>query len=171
MTQGKQGDTRTIVSMQNENGTGVLHMDDVYDTDIDDLWSALTKPDRLARWIVRVDGDLGVGGDFEANFVSGWEGRGTVDVCEPPRRLLVTTTQDGGTVTTIEAQLSADGERTRLIIEERGTLISELAAHGAGWQAHIEDLVAYLDGRPTSDWETRWHELSPVYEELATDLG
>ena len=37
-------------------------MEDRYDTDIDDLWSALTDPRRLARWVAEVDGDLRLGG-------------------------------------------------------------------------------------------------------------
>jgi uncharacterized protein YndB with AHSA1/START domain len=30
----------------------------VYDTDAADLWAAVTEPDRLARWLAPVDGDL-----------------------------------------------------------------------------------------------------------------
>ena len=40
------------------DGKGVVRIEDRYDTDIDDLWSAITSPDRLARWIGRVEGDL-----------------------------------------------------------------------------------------------------------------
>ena len=35
---------------------------DVYDTDLADLWSAITEPDRLARWVATVEGDLRLGG-------------------------------------------------------------------------------------------------------------
>ncbi|HEV2451404.1 MAG TPA: hypothetical protein VGS62_05715 [Streptosporangiaceae bacterium] len=37
--------------------------------------------------------------------------------------------------------------------------------HGAGWQAHIEDLAAHLAGRPAADWRTRWAELAPAYQD------
>ena len=40
--------------------TGTVHVEDVYNTDIEDLWGAVTDPERLARWIARVDGDLRV---------------------------------------------------------------------------------------------------------------
>ena len=33
-----------------EDGMGVVRVEDRYDTDIDDLWSAITEPARLARW-------------------------------------------------------------------------------------------------------------------------
>lgn len=114
-------------------------------TDIDDLWSAITDPDRLARWVADVDGDLRPGGEFHAFFTSGWEGPGRVEVCEPPRRLLVTMSPgQGEDETVIEAELVTDGHHTVLVIEERELPLDELAAHGAGWQAHVEDLAPQL---------------------------
>lgn len=66
--------------------------------------------------------------------------------------------------TVIEAQLSAEGDQTRLVIEERGLPLGELAAHGAGWQAHVEDLAAHIAGRAAADWRSRWTELTPPTE-------
>lgn len=36
-----------------------------YSTDTKDLWSALTEPDRIARWFMPVSGDLREGGSFQ----------------------------------------------------------------------------------------------------------
>jgi uncharacterized protein YndB with AHSA1/START domain len=55
---------RVMGSMRDEDGTGTVRMQDRFDTDIDDLWSALTEPGRLARWIAEVKGDLRLGGIF-----------------------------------------------------------------------------------------------------------
>jgi uncharacterized protein YndB with AHSA1/START domain len=154
------------------DGSGVVRMEDRYDTDIDDLWSALTDPPRLARWLADIEGDLRVGGEFHASFTSGWEGPGRVDVCEPPRHLRVTMAPgQGDDETVIEAELVSAGDQTRLVIEERGLPLDELATHGAGWQAHVEDLAAHLAGRRRVDWRTRWTELTPSYRERADDLG
>jgi len=43
-------------------------MEDGFDTDIEDVWSALTDPRRLARWIGEVEGDLRLGGEFAFVF-------------------------------------------------------------------------------------------------------
>jgi uncharacterized protein YndB with AHSA1/START domain len=165
MTNSESG--RVTGTLHSMGGVGVVRMEDRYATDIEDLWSALTKPDRLTRWIADVEGDLSVGGTFHARFTSGWEGPGRVDVCEPPHRLLLT--MDPGTPdeTVIEADLRTDGAHTQLVIEERGIPVPELAAHGAGWQAHVEDLGAYLGGRTRADWRTRWAELTPAYSAQA----
>lgn len=146
------------------DGRGAVRMEDLYDTSADDLWAALTIPDRLARWIAVVSGDLRVGGAFHARFTSGWEGPGRVEVCARPERLLLVMTPGTADETQIEATISPAGDRTRLVIEERGISIGDLPGHGSGWQAHVEDLGAHLAGREPRDWHTRWLELTPSYE-------
>jgi uncharacterized protein YndB with AHSA1/START domain len=164
---------RIVGTLRAEDGTGVVRMEDRFDTDIDDLWSALTDPGRLARWLGEFEGDLRLGGEFRARFfASGWEGTGRVDACEPPRHLLVMTKDDGqADEHAIEATLTADGDHTILILEERGMPVNLLAAYGAGIQVHIEDLAAHIAGRERCDAGARWEELKPSYETLASELG
>jgi uncharacterized protein YndB with AHSA1/START domain len=146
---------------------GAIRVEDVYDTDLEDLWSAVTEPDRLARWIAVVEGELRVGGRIRAAFTSSWTGPGRIDVCDAPNRLLLTMEPDTDEATEIEAWLTAEGEKTRLVVEERGLPIGVLPGHGAGWQAHIEDLTGYLGGCGDGDWRSRWSSLIPAYEALA----
>ena len=171
MTNDERAGVRTVGNLRALDGRGVVRMADRYQTDIDDLWSALTDPHRLARWIADVHGALHVGGEFHARFTSGWDGPGRVDVCEPPRFLQLTLCPGQEDETVIEAQLIAQGDQlTHLVIEERGLPLDELAAHGAGWQAHVEDLGRYLAGHPPIDWPNRWAELTPSYRDLASQL-
>ena len=173
MTSNAAAGNRIVGTLRTADGKGVVRMEDRFDTDIDDLWSALTDPGRLARWLGEFEGDLRLGGEFRARFfASGWEGTGRVDVCEPPRHLLVTTSQDRQAEEhAIEATLTADGDRTILILEERGMPVNLLAAYGAGIQVHIEDLAAHIAGRERCDADARWQELQPAYEALASKLG
>lgn len=160
-------DIRLVGSLHDTgDGKGTVRVEDVYDTDIHDLWSCLTEPDRLARWIATVDGDLRLGGRIEGRFVSTWEGWGRIDVCDAPHRLLVTWHPDTDEETVIEAQLTAEGERTRLVVQDRGLPIEQLYFHGAGWQAHLEDLGAEVDRRPVGDWRERWTTLTPLYQAM-----
>lgn len=153
---------------QIDDTRGAVRVEDVYATDIDDLWEACTRPDRLARWIASVSGDLSVGGVFTARFTSGWEGSGRVDVCERPHRLLVTTWEDEAAdqESTIEATLTAVDGGTRLVVEERGMPLDQLAAYGAGWQVHAEDLAAHVAGEERDEDESRWVDMVPVYRGL-----
>ena len=172
MTSNAAAGNRIVGTLRTEDGKGVVRMEDRFDTDIDDLWSALTDPGRLARWLGEFEGDLRLGGEFRARFFDGWEGTGRVDVCEPPRHLLVMTKHvRQADEHVVEATLTADGDHTILILEERGMPVNLLAAYGAGIQVHIEDLAAHIARRERCDAEARWEELQPSYEALASKLG
>src|SRR5580700_3220580 len=163
---------RILGSLHAVDGTAVVRMEDRYDTDIDDLWSAITEPARLARWLGEVEGDLRLGGEFRARFFDGWEGTGRVETCQPPQRLLVVTKHHNQPdEQVVEAMLTADGDQTILVWEERGMPLNLLAPYGAGIQVHVEDLAAYLAGRERCDGEARWNELMPAYQDLAASAG
>ena len=143
---------------------GAVRVEDVYDTDIDDLWEACTSPERLARWIAEVSGEPRLGETVTATFTSTWSGRLRVEECEEPHHLRLASISEDGT-TEIEAWLTTEGDRTRLVVEERGLPLRSLHYYGAGWQAHLEDLDRSLSGR-ASAWKARWDELTPAYEEM-----
>jgi uncharacterized protein YndB with AHSA1/START domain len=174
MTSNARGGGQILGSLHSANGKGVVRMEDRFDTNIDDVWSALTDPSRLARWYGEVEGDLRLGGEYRARlFASGWEGTGRVDACEPPQRLLVRTKHanapDEGV---IEVTLTADGDQTIVVWEARGMPLDLLSAYGAGVQIHVEDLADHLAGRERrDDAKARWEELHPAYQGLATNLS
>lgn len=164
-----------------DENRGAVRVEDVYDTGIEDLWEACTTPDRLARWIAEVSGDLRAGGTVNAVFTSTWSGPARIEVCEAPHHLVLTTEPGGDEECQIEVWLTAEGSRTRLVVEERGLPVDSLAVYGAGWQVHLEDLgrslasdgPAHVDGwseqTPASAWHTRWTELTPRYQDISAD--
>jgi uncharacterized protein YndB with AHSA1/START domain len=162
---------RILGTLRAEDGEGVVRMEDRFDTSVDDLWSALTEPDRLAGWFGEVEGVLGHGREFRVRIADAGEATGRVDAYEPPQRLVLTMRdadpQPGQPEqTVIEARLTADGEQTILVWEERGMPVNLLAAYGAGIQIHIEHLADYISGRELRDAEALWGELFPAYEAL-----
>src|SRR6478672_7383986 len=108
ISNGRAGD-RILGSLRSADGKGIVRMESRLDASIDDLWSALTDPRRLARWIGEVEGDLGLGGEFSFRFfASGSEGTGRLDACEPSRRLLVTMAVGEPDEDVVEIMLTAD---------------------------------------------------------------
>jgi uncharacterized protein YndB with AHSA1/START domain len=173
--------SRLLGRLRSADGKGVVRIEDRYDTDIDDLWTALTDPARLARWFGQVEGELRPGGRFRLHVDdSGIDATGRVEACEPPRRLLVMiretdeSYQGGEGVPpfdeSIEATLTADGDHTVLVIEVRGMPLDKIAFYGVGWQVHAENLGAYLAGRERPEADARWAELVPPYQDLAADI-
>jgi uncharacterized protein YndB with AHSA1/START domain len=178
MTSNAHPGTRILGSLGSADGAGVVRIEDRYDTEIDDLWSALTDPDRVARWYGPVEGDLRAGGEFRVYIeASDIESTGRVEACDPPRRLRVTTRETDESYrkgqgappfdAVIEATLTADGDQTNLVLEIRGMALDKIAFYGAGWQIHAENLAAHLAGRAPRDTGVRWEELVPRYQDLA----
>ncbi|HVI17960.1 MAG TPA: SRPBCC domain-containing protein [Gaiellales bacterium] len=181
MTSNASPGTRILGSIRSADGAGVVRIEDRYDTDIDDLWSAITDPVRLARWFGEVDGELSQRGEFRVRIADAGERTGQVEACERPERLVVTTRETdesyrrGQGVPPFDAvwdiTLTADGDRTNLVIEVRGIPLDKIAFYGAGWQIHAENLAAYLAGQEPGDIEARWGELVPPYEDLAAKIS
>ena len=143
----------------------------MFDTDADDLWDAMTDRGRLARWLAEVDGELRVGGVVQARFTSGWEGPGRIETCDPPHHVVARMDPGAPEETVIEATITPEGSSTRLVLEERGIPLAELAGHGAGWHAHIEDLGSHLEFDKPSQWATRWAELTTRVRRSGAEPG
>ena len=179
MTSNVRPDTRILSSLASEHGKGVVRVEDRYTTGIDDLWSAVTDPARLARWFGQIEGDLRPGGEFRAS-VDG-ERNGRVEACEAPRRLRITWRESDESYrkgrgvppfdATVEATLTPEGNQTILVVEVAGMPLDKIAFYGAGWQIHAENLAVHIAGLEHGDVEARWDELVPIYRALAAKVG
>src|SRR3954467_12124353 len=83
-----------------------------YDAAIDDVWDALTNPERIPRWFLPVTGELRVGGKYQLQGNAG----GTVERCDPPNSFFATW-EFGGEVSWIELRLTPEGDGTRFELE------------------------------------------------------
>lgn len=158
-------DTRLLGTLRAEDGAGAVRMEDCVAADVDDVWAALTDRARLGAWLGDFEGDLSLGGEYRARYhASGWEGTRRVTAWEPPHHLR--NEHENGA---FEVWLTADGDHTHVVWEERGMPVEQLFAYGAGIQIHVEDLAAYLAGREIdhSQAGARWEALSGPYQELA----
>lgn len=160
------------VSLRSEEGGGVVLIENRVDATVEEVWSALTDPDRLADWYGEVEGDLRVGGEFRARlFASGWEGTGRIEACDANKRL-VTVSRDPEVPfdDSTEVRLTAEGEQTILVVKQHGIPLDMLWAYGAGLQIHVEDLAGHLAGHNRADSEPRFEALSPRYQSLAAEI-
>ena len=150
------GATSRGVRRQRTDGTEevVVVIRRTYDAAVEDVWAAVTDPDRLRRWLLPVTGDLRVGGTFQLEGNAG----GEIRRCEAPSRLSVTWGMESSVV---DVRLSADGDRTVLDLEHSVPL--EIAGSGAGalyvgpgWDVSVQGLGNFLDGVVVEDpaaWE------------------
>jgi uncharacterized protein YndB with AHSA1/START domain len=112
----------------------------------DQVWSALTEPDRIQRWLAPVTGDLVLGGRYQVEGNAG----GEITACEPPRSFAATW-EFGGHVGRISVTLADT--------EDGGTLLELLhhvpsppdhweefgpGAVGIGWELALMGLGLHL---------------------------
>jgi uncharacterized protein YndB with AHSA1/START domain len=121
-----------------------------YDAAVEDVWDAVTDPDRVKRWFLPVSGDLREGGTFQLEGNAG----GDILKCEPPRLLKVTF---GGPTSLVELRLSADGDGHTLF-ELEHTVPIEIAGSGAGalfvgpgWDGLLLGLDLFVRGEVVDD--------------------
>jgi uncharacterized protein YndB with AHSA1/START domain len=116
----------------------------VYETDSDDLWEALTTPERLARWFAVVEGDLRLGGRYQLQGNAG----GTITHCEPPRALQVTW-EFGGGMSWVEVELAPERTGTRLTLMHIVPIDEHFETYGpgavgVGWDLWLLGLELHL---------------------------
>jgi len=140
---------RTLGTRDLEAGEArVSTISQVYDTDIDDLWDAVTNAERIPRWFLPVSGDLREGGHYRLEG----NASGTISRCERPRGYAATW-EYGGNVSWIEVRLSPEGDgRTRLELEHVAHDAAEFwaqfgpTATGIGWDMGLFGLAGHLSG-------------------------
>ena len=125
---------------------------------IDDVWAALTEPERLARWIGRYEGPRGTGatGTFVMTQEEGDQsGQGmTIVECEPPRRLVVEWEPTDYGHWRVELDLWAEGDRTVLRFVQHFPAGTEVTDMAMGWHWYLDKLSAELgDGTAPTDWD------------------
>jgi uncharacterized protein YndB with AHSA1/START domain len=168
MTSDAPIEVRLLGTPRELDGVGAVRFESRLDATADEVWSALTDPARLAQWLGTVDGDLRPGGELRAHWhASGWEGTVRIEACDPGQRLLVRTASEDEPTGAVELSLTAAGERTVLVVEDRGLPLDHLAAYATGDQIHLEDLAAHLAGRGRCDPRARFGELHPAYQAQA----
>ncbi|MEO1087710.1 MAG: SRPBCC family protein [Acidobacteriota bacterium] len=120
-----------------------------YLTEPEDLWHALTDPERLPRWFLPITGELRLGGRFQLEGHAG----GTIKRCDPPR-LLEVTWEYGGNVSWVELRLAPEKGGARLTLVHTMLKDEESEAHwatygpgatGVGWDLALFGLGLHLE--------------------------
>jgi uncharacterized protein YndB with AHSA1/START domain len=157
---------REIEATQREVGTGriaagegrTVRLRRTYQAPIEDVWDALTNPERIGRWFLPISGDYRVGGRYQFEGNAG----GEIVACERPNRLRVTWVYgDTGAptdVSEVQVRLATDGDQaTTLELEHTAVVPDEMwdqfgpGAVGVGWDGGMLGLALHLRGGSVDD--------------------
>ena len=150
-----------------------LEFERVLATDVDDLWSAITDPDRLVRWMNVYTGELRLGGTWQALLDDGSVYcTGTVTECDPPRSFVTTWHAIEEQASTLRVTVEPAPDGARLLLRHEGV---QSIYYGPGWQTYLEQLDDYLGAAPSSesdpdrtpgvDWDARFTQLRGAWDE------
>ncbi|HTY35344.1 SRPBCC domain-containing protein [Mycobacterium sp.] len=136
-----------------------------YDVPVEELWDALTSPDRLKEFFLPISGELRSGGTYQFEGNAG----GEILECDPPHRVRVTWVYGDNPPQQVALSLSqANANSADLELAHAGPAdVAEVAdfalAVGPGWDPALVALGTYLQGNmPEKSW---WME-SPEGLEL-----
>jgi uncharacterized protein YndB with AHSA1/START domain len=126
-----------------------------YPADAEDVWDAITTPERLARWFLPVSGDLRLGGTYQLEGNAG----GEIRACEPPRHLQLTWIMgppegpEDSSIVDVVLEPDPDLGGTRLTLTHTAVVPPEMwdtfgpGAVGVGWDLGVVSLAAHLEGQ------------------------
>jgi uncharacterized protein YndB with AHSA1/START domain len=123
----------------------------------EDVWSALTEPERMARWIGTYDGARAPGGTGTFTMTHEQEPVGEamrIVECDPPRRLVVEWVGQDTDAWRVELDLWTEDGRTVLRFRQVFAPEADVADFAAGWHWYLDKLDAEVGGRPVPrDWD------------------
>jgi len=133
---------------------------------VGDVWASLTEPERTARWFGAWEGEGAPGNTIKVQMVQE-EGRPwmdlTIDACEPPRRLALSSAGEHGW--RLELTLAEDAGVTELRFTHHLTGKNNAGEVGPGWEFYLDALVASRDGTPAPDFNDYYPSMKAHFED------
>lgn len=134
-----------------------------YDTDINDLWDAITTSVRIKRWFMPINGELKLGGRYQLTG----NAAGTITACDAPR-FFASTWEFGGQTSWIEVQLTQNKPNETTLELTHIAIVDDAfwptygpGAVGVGWdlgllglQRHVENPDVELPPEQAAAWAT-----------------
>jgi uncharacterized protein YndB with AHSA1/START domain len=144
-----------------------------YPSAVEEVWDAITDPERISRWLAPVTGDFRPGGKYQLEGNAG----GEILRCEPPRLLTVSwifgDAQPGSSE--VEVRLSAAGENATVLELEHSAVVDPgfwgqfgPGAVGVGWDLGLLGLRLHLTGGTLSTEDKEVWPTTPAGRQFIT---
>jgi uncharacterized protein YndB with AHSA1/START domain len=131
-----------------------------------DVWASLTDPQRTARWFGRWQGDAAPGRTIRVQMAHE-EGEPwmdlTIDACDPPRRLALSSESEHGNWY-LDLALAENAGVTELRFTQRLTDPAGVGEIGPGWEYYLDALVAAREDRPMPDFGDYYPAMKDHFE-------
>lgn len=128
-----------------------------YPVSREELWSALTEPDRMARWAFRGDLEPRNGGTLRFEYGEAGGADGTVLVWDQPSVLEYEWDTEGEMPWRIRFELTSDGDEATLLTFDHFLPDPSVPEFAAGWHWHLDRLATLVAGGTPAEVESDAH--------------
>ncbi len=144
-----------------------VHFERWIDAAIEAVWDAISTDAGLEAWLAPAK--VSLSGDGEVNLDFGEEGLagGAIIDLVPGQVLEYNWGFPGEPDSILRIELEAHEGGTTLRLNHRLLPADQAVGYGAGWHAHIDQLVEVVTGAEVSDWNERFTALLPHYQGAA----
>ena len=145
--------TGTIV----RTGTGhEIRIERSINAPIEDVWTSLTDPGHMTRWIGTWTGTPGTGNRITFRMTAEGEDAPEEEVfihaCEPPRHFDVETVMVEDTWRMAVTLSESDG-RTSLLFTQQCKEGEDSSSYGIGWEYYVDRMISTMRGEDYTIWD------------------
>ncbi len=131
------------------------------------VWAMLTDPAQLPQWLAPGELELREGGAAKLNFPeSGTIIDSTISAIDAPRLIEYSWSGPGEPLRPVRWETTVVPTGTRLVLTLRVPDNEDIARSCAGWEAHLEMLLAALEGVPMKFPFERFKSTREAYKAL-----
>lgn len=159
-------------TLRTSGDTRAVHLERTYQASPEELWTAWTDPDRLARWLGTPAGPI-IDADAPVRIAMGGDDD-WVDVlvvhADAPRLLELRWEFAGEPAGLLRVALTPVRDGTLLVLDHDG-LTDSSTGYGAGWQAFLDGPLDALFGTGAGSWDELFEQAMPTWRERAAALA
>jgi uncharacterized protein YndB with AHSA1/START domain len=145
---------RSVGTVPLGDGEGrVVRIRRSYDSPIEDVWDALTTPERISRWFLPISGDYRLGGRYQLEGNAG----GEILQCDRPRLVRVSWVfgemADAGPASEVVVRLTPAGAASTMVELEHIAIVPDEfwdqfgpGAVGVGWDGAVLGFSLHMRG-------------------------
>ncbi len=135
-----------------------------------ELWSAITEPDRLARWAFRGEFEPRTGGSLRFNYGESEVSEGTILEWDEPSVLEYEWATDTEMPWRVRFELTNDGAGGTVMTFDHFLPDPTIPEFAAGWHWHLDRLATHLAGSEPPDVASDGH-FDELLETYRADLA
>lgn len=162
--------------LQVRSGADAIVFTRTFDVSAEQVWAMISRSELTARWFGTFAGDPAEGHVMVSMNAEGDDNttpiRYSVDRCEPPRLLQVSSFTDVGDWD-LELRVEPVGADSMLALGHLVTDPASIDSIGPGWEYYLDRLAAVVAGADPEavDWADYFPAMQPYYRQIQEQLS